>query len=178
MPLLEVGRIGKAHGLKGEVSVELITDRVAERTEPGSEFTAGERHLVVASARPHQKRWLIRFDGIDNRNEAERLRGLTLHAEPIDDPDAVFVHDLIGCSVVDQHGVDHGPIVAVIDNPASDLLELEDGRLVPLAFYQGEDPDRGAILVDVPPGLLDDGGVSAGDGPGGGAGSPPADTDG
>jgi 16S rRNA processing protein RimM len=152
--LLEVGRIGKAHGLNGEVSVDFVTDQLEARTAPGVELFAAERRLRVVTARPHQKRWLVRFEGIEDRNQAERLRGLTLRAVAIEDDDQVFVHELIGKSLVDQHGVDHGPIVAVIDNPASDLLELEDGRLVPLAFYQGHDDT--VIEVSVPVGLLDD----------------------
>ncbi len=149
-----MGRIGKPHGLRGEVVVDFTTDRTAERTAPGTELRAGDQVLRVASARPHQKRWLIHFDGVVDRDQAERLRGQVLHAEPLDDPDAVFVHEIIGLRLVDQHGNDHGPVVAVIDNPASDLLELDDGRLVPLAFYQ--DHDDVIVSVDVPPGLLDD----------------------
>lgn len=151
---LEVGRIGKPHGLKGEVVVDFSTDRTDERTAVGAELWADDRCLVVASARPHQQRWLIRFDRVERREEAELLRGLALSAEPVEDPEAVFVHQLIGKRVVDQHGTDHGPVASVIDNPASDLLELSDGRLVPLAFYLAHDDE--VVTVDVPPGLLDD----------------------
>lgn len=158
--LLEVGRIGKAHGLKGEVVVDFITDRTEERTEPGTELLAGDVMLRVASARPHQQRWLVRFEGIGDRNQAEALRGRSLQAEAFDDPDAVFVHELIGKDVIDQHGTAHGPVVSVIDNPASDLLELADGRLVPLAFYVEHDAE--VISVSVPPGLLDDDAETAG----------------
>lgn len=153
--LLEVGRIGRAHGLRGEVAVDLTTDRVAERTAPGAELWAGERTLTVAEARPHQKKWLVRFEGVTDRNQAEAMRGWILSAPPLDDPEAVFVHQLVGCHLIDQDGTDHGPIAALIDNPASDLLELADGRLVPLAFYRSQDPDTGAVLVEVPAGLLD-----------------------
>ncbi len=151
---LEVGRIGKAHGLKGEVVVDFSTDRTDERTAVGTELWSDERRFVVVTARPHQQKWLIRFDGIADRDTAESLRGLVLAAEPIDDPEAVFVHELVGCTVIDQHGTDHGPVVAMVDNPASDLLELDDGRLVPLAFYVSH--DEATVVVDVPPGLLDD----------------------
>lgn len=156
---LEVGRIGKAHGLKGEVVVDFSTDRTAERTAPGAELWSGDRRLLVVSARPHQQKWLIRFDGVADRNTAETLRGLVLAAEPVDDPEAVFVHELVGRTVIDQHGTDHGPVVAMVENPASDLLELDDGRLVPLAFYVSHDDD--SVTVDVPAGLLD--GIALGD---------------
>jgi len=151
---LEVGRIGKAHGLKGEVVVNLSTDRVEARTTPGTELWLDEQRLVVLAARPHQGRWLMQFDGISGRNAAEALRGQVLSAPALDDPTALFVHELIGKSVHDQHGTDHGPIVAVIDNPASDLLELANGRLVPLAFFVAD--DEVTVTVEVPPGLLDD----------------------
>ena len=156
---LEVGTIGKAHGLKGEVVVDFVTDRVDERTAVGSELRLGDRTLVVKSARPHQRKWLIHFDGVTDRTDAERLRGGVLEAAAFDDPDVLFVHELIDKVVVDQHGTRHGNVVAVVENPASDLLELENGRLVPLAFVVEDDdgelqPD--VVRVSVPPGLLDD----------------------
>lgn len=153
-PLLEVGAIGKAHGLKGEVVVDFITDRLEERAAPGAEFWSDGRRLEVETVRPHQTKWLIRFVGVRDRNEAEALRGKMLEAEAIDDPDALFVHELIDKTLVDQHDHDHGPIVAVVENPASDLLELENGRLVPLAFLV--ETDDQTVRVSVPPGLLDD----------------------
>ncbi len=164
---LEVGTIGRAHGLKGEVVVDFVTDRTEERTQAGAELRLGARTLVVATARPHQRKWLVRFEGVGDRSAAEKLRGGVLEAEALDDPDALFVHDLIGKTLIDQHGTRHGSVVAVVENPASDLLELEDGRLVPLVFVvdtdgdgDGDDDadgiDDDVILVSVPPGLLDD----------------------
>jgi 16S rRNA processing protein RimM len=161
---LEVGTIGKAHGLKGEVVVNFVTDRVEERTAPGAELRLDDRTMVVARARPHQKKWLVLFEGVADRDAAERLRGRVLEAEAIDDPDVLFVHELIDKVIVDQHGTRHGSVVAVVENPASDLLELQDGRLVPLAFVvepgDGSGPDAGfepgVVRVSVPPGLLDD----------------------
>lgn len=153
-PLLEVGRIGRPHGLNGEVSVDFLTDRVDERTAPGAELWAEGRRLEVAAARPHQKKWLVTFAGVADRTAAERLRGLVLEAVALDDPDAVFVHQLIGKTLVDQHGTGHGEVVAVVENPASDLLELADGRLVPLVFLV--DHDTESVRVSVPAGLLDE----------------------
>lgn len=152
--LLEVGRIGKSHGLRGEVVVSLTTNMVTERTAPGARLWADGEWLTVDTARPHRERWLIRFSGIDNRNTADRLRGRTLKAEPLESEAEVFVHQLIGKMVVDQHGRRHREVVSVVANPASDLLELTDGRLVPLAFYRSHSDDE--VMVDVPPGLLDD----------------------
>jgi 16S rRNA processing protein RimM len=151
---LEVGRITKPHGLRGELVVLLTTDRSAERTARGAElWTADGRRLVVASARPHQDRWIVDFDGVASREDADALRGQLLYAPALEDPGAVFAHQLIGRVVVDQHGTEHGPILALEANPASDLLVLEGDRLVPLTFLVSVEGD--VVRVDVPPGLLE-----------------------
>ncbi len=152
--LLEVGYIGKANGLAGGVVVTLVTDRVQERTAPGARLFAETEWLEISSARPHKDRWVMTFAGLTSREDIEPLRGRVLTAEPIDDPDELFVHALIGCSVHDVDGNDHGEVVSVVANPASDLLELASGKLVPLAFYVSH--DQSTIVVDVPAGLLDD----------------------
>ncbi len=81
------------------------------------------------------------------------VTGAVIHAEPIDDPDALWIHDLIGAAVVDVDGIDRGRCVSVIDNPAADLLELDSGALVPANFIV-EFAD-GTIRVDTPDGLFD-----------------------
>jgi len=168
--LLEVGRIGKAHGLGGHVLVTLVTDRVAERTAPGTILIAEGRSLKVGSARPHKDRWLVSFVGVINRNEAEQLSGKVLEAEPLVGEDTVFVHEVIGRNLIDQNGVDHGQIQAVIGNPASDLMELSDGRLVPFVFLVSN--DETTVHVSVPAGLLDDVDGVEDAGTGGGASGP------
>lgn len=167
---MEVGRIEKVHGLRGEVVVSLVSNMVEARTAPGARFLAAGEWLTVAVARRHKNKWLIGFDGVISREGAEALRGRTLLAEPlpssaVGDGEAdgfatevvAFVHELIGLRLVDQHGTDHGQVVSVLENPAADLLELPDGRLVPLSFYQSH--DETTVLVEVPVGLLDDGAV-------------------
>ena len=79
---LEVGRIGRAHGLRGELSVTLTSDR-AERLAPGAVLGTDDRDLVVESSRPHQQRWLVRFEGVDDRTAAEQLLGVTLYADAL-----------------------------------------------------------------------------------------------
>lgn len=74
-------------------------------------------------------------------------------AEPIEDPDALFVHDLIGAEVVEVSGRSHGHVASVEANPASDLLVLESGALVPLVFVVGR--ELGRLVVDPPAGLLE-----------------------
>lgn len=166
--MLELGHVSKAHGLAGDVVVSLITDRTGERMAPGALLHLGSsadvaQPFTVAGAKPYQDKWLVRFVGIDDRNAADELRGTKLFAEPLSsddllDDDVIFVHELIGKRVVDQHGTDHGEVLSVVDNPASDLLELADDRLVPLTFYVSDDEQ--VIHVDVPDGLLDDAAVS------------------
>ena len=150
--LLVVGKVGKAHGLRGEVYVDLVTDRV-ERLDPGSTLVAGGRQLVVTASRPHQDRWLVSFADVNDRTAAERLTNVDLLAEPIDDPDAVWVHELIGSLVVERDGTQRGRCVGVLANPAHDILELESGALVPTIFVVS--CENGVTLIDPPEGLFE-----------------------
>ncbi len=162
--MLELGHVSKAHGLGGDVVVSLITERTAERLAPGTILHLGKAEgdavpFTVGTAKAYQDKWLVRFAEVTGRDDADRLRGSKLFATPLSsddllDDDVVFVHELIGKRLIDQHGTDHGEVVSVIDNPASDLLELADERLVPLSFYVSNDAET--IHVDVPVGLLDD----------------------
>jgi 16S rRNA processing protein RimM len=151
---LELGRIGRPHGVQGEVTVTLRTDRT-ERTAPGAVLYADDRRLVVESARPHQGRWLVRFEGVADRDAAEQLRGATLLGEPLDDPGEgrVWVHELVGAEARDVHGNPLGRVTAVEVNPAHDLLVLDDGTLVPMVFVVEQVP--GIVIIDPPDGLLD-----------------------
>jgi 16S rRNA processing protein RimM len=149
---LEVGRIAKAHGLRGEVNVALTTNR-AERVAPGSVLYDGHDDLVVVSSRPHQDRWIVVFDGVQTREAADALRGRVLWADPIDDPDALWVHELIGARVVEADGNERGVVEALQSNPASDLLVLDTGALVPLVFFTGR--AAGVITINPPEGLFD-----------------------
>lgn len=150
---LEVGRIAKAHGLNGEVNVVLVTNRT-ERLDRGSVLHSDVGELTVATSRRHGDRWLVRFVGHDDRSAAEALRGLALLAEPLDDPDELWVHELVGCRVQSADGLDRGVVTAVQDNPAADLLVLDSGSLVPVVFVV-DGPSDGVVFVDVPDGLFD-----------------------
>lgn len=164
-PLLEVGRIARAHGIRGEVIVEAISNR-PERFVPGSMLVAGGRELVVARVSPHggrnvagepvKGRWIVAFEGIVTRNEAETMRGAVLLGPPLErsgDDGELWVHELVGSEVVDTMGVALGRVVAVEANPASDLLVLDGGGLVPLVFVVRS--GAGRLVIDPPPGLLD-----------------------
>jgi 16S rRNA processing protein RimM len=151
---LEVGRVVRAHGLRGEVVVAPITNR-EERFAVGASLDVNGEPRVIVSSRPHQDRWLVQFDGISDRDAAERLRGATLTAPPLADhaDDAVWVHEVIGAEVFDTAGTALGRVVAVEANPAHDLLVLDSGPLVPMVFVVEHDGDR--VVVDVPEGLLE-----------------------
>jgi 16S rRNA processing protein RimM len=156
--MLEVGRITKAHGIKGEVLVHLTGDRT-ERVQPGAVLTSAEgREFVVRYATSHQGKWIVAFEGVGDRTTAESLHATALFADAIDDPDTLFVHDLIGSTVVDAHtGAELGVVESVEANPASDLLVLAgtDGQgLIPARFVLDRD-DQGRLRVDLPEGLLD-----------------------
>lgn len=151
-PLLEVGRIAKAHGIRGEVAVVLTTERL-ERLEAGAVLHTRRGPLKVVSSRVHQGGHLVVFAGVEDRNGAEELRGLVLSAEALDDPDELWVHDLVGRSVVETDGTVRGRVTALEVNPASDLLVLDSGALVPLTFVV--DTSAAELVVDAPVGLFD-----------------------
>ncbi|MGI9033172.1 MAG: ribosome maturation factor RimM [Acidimicrobiales bacterium] len=154
--MLEVGFVVKPHGLRGEVVVDLVSNRPEVRLAAGSVLSTDDGPLEVVASRPHQGRWIVTFAGVEGCDGAEGLRGRVLSADAqADDDDVLWVHELIGSRVVDVGGIDHGPVEAVEANPASDLLVLSDGRLVPLTFVVERRPD-GTVIVDPPAGLLDD----------------------
>ena len=156
IPLLEVARIDKPHGLQGEVTVSLISN-VEERLAPGSVLQSERGPMAVLASRRHQHRWIVTFDRVSTREDAEAARGLVLLAEAATevDDDAMWAHQVIGADVVEADGTRRGRVVAMIDNPASDLLELDSGALVPLTFVTGWDGE-GRLRIDPPPGLFDD----------------------
>lgn len=150
---LEIGRIGRPHGVRGDMYVDLITDRV-ERMHVGTRLWFERGSLVIERAQSAGNRWLVHFEGVDDRDHAQRLTGSVLYAPRLDDPDVLWVHELIGCEVLDLAGVTRGRCVAVVANPAADLLELDSGVLVPMTFVV-EVRDT-SILVDPPEGLFDE----------------------
>jgi 16S rRNA processing protein RimM len=154
-PTLEVGRIVKAHGLKGQVIVDLWTDRT-ERLAPGTELTTAKGFLTVRSAGAHQDRFLVWFEEISTREDADAWRGTVLSAPKldVDDEDVIWINDLFGATVVDATGVVRGTVVDVEANPASDLLVLDSGALIPLTFVTSVDANA-LIQVDVPDGLFE-----------------------
>jgi 16S rRNA processing protein RimM len=151
--LLEVGRIDKPHGVAGEVVVTLSTNRT-ERLAEGSVLQSRLGPLTVVRSKPLQHRFIVRFAEIGDRARADAARGVVLSAEPIEDPDEIWIHDLIGAAVVDAEGVARGEIVSVEANPSSDMLVLDTGALVPMRFVV-DAPTGGPVVVDPPAGLFE-----------------------
>jgi 16S rRNA processing protein RimM len=150
---LAVGHLRRPHGLKGDIFVQLTTDR-RDRVDPGAEmFGRGVMLKVVTSRVAGKGRIVARFENIEDRSEAERWTNVELFAAPIDDPDALWVHELIGQQVVDQGGVMRGECVMILANPAAEILELDSGSLVPSNFIVSV--ADGVISVEVPEGLFD-----------------------
>jgi 16S rRNA processing protein RimM len=143
----------RPHGLHGEVVVSFLTNR-AERSRPGTVFVTDDGPLTIESSRPFKHRWLVRFVGVSGIEAAEALRDRVLFAPPLDDPSALWVHELMDCVVIDSaDGSRLGTVTAVVANPVSDLLELDTGGLIPLRCVIEHGPGR--IVVEIPLGLLD-----------------------
>lgn len=162
-----VGRIGRPHGIRGAVTVEPRTDEPDERFAPDAVLLpqSGASPLVVRHSQWHSGRLLVEFDGVDDRNEAEALRGTILEVERQDDarpddPEEFYDSALLGCAVVTVTGESLGEVSEVAHLPAQDLLVVAgEGREVLVPFVSEIVPsvDLAArvITVDPPEGLLD-----------------------
>lgn len=168
-----VGRIGKPHGIRGEVTLDVRTDEPERRFAPGTTLRAeapagADRRpasLTVARARWHQSTLLVTFEELADRNAAEAARGTVLHAtigpdDMPEDPDEYYDHQLVGLDVVDLDGTLLGQVKALVHGSAQDLLTVRtpDGRdtLVPFvsALVPEVDLDAGRIVVADRPGLV------------------------
>ncbi|MEA4944297.1 MAG: ribosome maturation factor RimM [Propionicimonas sp.] len=162
-----VGRVGRAHGLRGEVTVQTTTDSPELRFAPGSRlYSEAGRPLTVRSSRQQAGTWVLAFEQAGDRSAAEALRGTELWAAlapgQAGDPDGAF-HDtaLIGLAVVDPDGQPLGRVTRILHLPAQDLLAVgtpAGERLVPFveALVPEVDLARGQVVVTPIPGLLDD----------------------
>ncbi|MFY1598732.1 ribosome maturation factor RimM [Micromonospora sp. WMMD737] len=194
--MLVVGRVGKPHGIRGEVTVEVRTDEPEARFAPGMVLstmpgaTPRARHtepgapqpspaapaqgvafrvpaeLVVESARWHQGRMLVAFEGIGDRDVAEALRGTLVAVDsaevaPPEDPEEFHDHQLVGLAVVTPAGDRLGEVARIDHAPSSDLLVLRrpEGGTALIPFVKAIVPEvdlaGGRVVVDPPAGLLD-----------------------
>jgi 16S rRNA processing protein RimM len=174
--LLVVGRIGRPHGVRGEVTVEVRTDEPEQRFAAGSVLITDSAAASVATVVPstltiedvrwHQGRPLVLFDGYYDRDIVENLRNVLLCVDSgdvssPDDPDEFLDHELVGLSVVSPSGEVLGTVARIDHAPASDLLVLDRAAggtaLVPFvkAIVPKVDVAGGKVVVDAPAGLLD-----------------------
>ncbi|ASW86597.1 ribosome maturation factor RimM [Mycobacterium intracellulare] len=168
---LTVGRVVKAHGIGGEIVVEIRTDDPDARFATGNALRGkasrggGERDFVVESAREHGGRLLVRLAGITDRDAADALRGTLFVVDsddlpPIDEADTYYDHELEGLHVRTITGRDVGVVAEVLHTAAGELLAVrrESGEaLVPFvtAIVTSVSLDDGTIEIDPPEGLLD-----------------------
>ncbi|MFF7242548.1 ribosome maturation factor RimM [Embleya sp. NPDC008237] len=166
---LVVGRIGKAHGIKGQVTVEVRTDEPELRLAPGAVLMTDPPSvgpLTIADGRVHSGRLLLTIEGVTTRTGAEALRNTLLIAE-IDpeelpeDPEEYYDHQLIGLDVVTADGEAVGELTEVVHLPSQDLLLVRrsDGREVMIPFVHQIVPEidleNQRAVITPPPGLLD-----------------------
>jgi len=169
---LVVGRVVKAHGITGEVVVEVRTDDPDSRFAPGTRLRAKRprdggqaRSIVVESARDHGARLLVRLAEVTDRDSADALRGSVLVIDsdelpPIDEPDTFYDHQLEGLLVRTTTGEQVGVVAEVLHTAAGELLSVkrDSGEvLVPFvsAIVTSVSLDDGVVEIDPPEGLLD-----------------------
>lgn len=177
--LLRVCRIGRAQGLKGEVNVYACTDEPERRFAPGSQLqTRDGQVFTVVSSRRFKQRWIVLFQGVEDRNASEALNGIELYtradpAEELAQEDAWYPDDLIGLkvrmapgnSLGEPSGRVVGQVSDVLDGVAQQQLQIrmtvEDGDeetegLIPFveALVPQVDIENGYVAIDPPGGLL------------------------
>lgn len=166
-----VGRIAKAHGITGELAVDLHTDSPSVRFAVGATVVArlkdkSTRTLTVAAARPHSGRLLVRFAEVPDRDTAEVVRGSLLLADtadlpPTEDPDEFYDHELTGLAVLTPDGTALGTVREVLHGAGTDMLAIDRAGggelLVPFvqAIVTEVDVPGRRVVVNPPDGLLD-----------------------
>jgi len=168
---LIVGRVAKAHGVTGELVVDVRTDDPELRFAPGAILRAkasdhGEHNCVVTAVRRHGNRLLLRLEGVADRDAADALRGslFVIDSEdlpPIDESDTYYDHQLEGLLVRTTGGRDIGRVTEVLHTAGGELLAVDRADagelLVPLvtAIVTSVSLDTGIVEIDPPEGLLE-----------------------
>jgi len=172
---LVIGRIGRAHGIQGQVGVEVRTDDPDGRFAVGNVIATDPPELgplTIAGSRWHSGRLLVRFAGTDDRTAAEALRGTVLvidvdETDRATEPDEYYDHHLVGLRALTPAGVEVGTVTEVLHLPAQDVLAISrvDGVEVLVPFVAELVPvvdlDAGTLIVEPLPGLLDPDAIDA-----------------
>lgn len=164
-PAVVVGKVTRAHGLKGELSVEVRSDNPERFAAGTSLFLEDGRALTIAGRHQHGKRLLLTFEGVADRTAAEALQGRLLMVPEAWLPDLpegeYWPHQLEGCAVITESGRDLGVVIEIIPNPANDLWVARDAdgveTLIPAIRDVVADvaPDAKRILVHDVPGITE-----------------------
>lgn len=168
---LTVGRVVKAHGVTGELVVDIRTDDPELRFAPGSTLRAKgsdrrERSYTIDTVRPHGGRLLVRLSGVADRDTADALRGSVFVIDsadlpPIDEDDTYYDHQLEGLRVRTTAGLELGTVTEVLHTAAGELLAVKRDQapelLVPFvsAIVTSVSLENGVVEIDPPDGLLD-----------------------
>ncbi len=164
---LQIGKVIKSHGIKGEVVVDVTTDDPEIRYAIGEVLNgrqAGKEHtLTIAAARAHQGRLLIKFKEIADRTTADSLRGTRFFAVPLEreeEDEGFYDHELEGLRII-HGGTDIGVVTGVMHGPAGEILEVEldTGKEVLIPFVHAIVPEvdleEGTATITPPEGLFD-----------------------
>jgi 16S rRNA processing protein RimM len=170
MTEVAIGRVAKAHGIRGELAIEVSTDSPEVRFAVGAVLAArlrdkSRRTLTIGAARSHSGRLLVRFDEVPDRDRAEELRGALLLADtatlpPTGDPDEFYDHQLEGLAVSTVDGEPIGTVTEVLHGLGGELLAVDaNGREVLVPFVHQIVPTvdiaGGRVIIDPPDGLLE-----------------------
>ncbi|WP_026425344.1 ribosome maturation factor RimM [Actinokineospora inagensis] len=169
--LVAVGRVAKAHGIRGELAVDVRTDSPERRFALDARLTArlrdgSHRELTVSAARHHAGRLLVVFAEVPDRDTAEAMRGALLLADPadlppIDDPDEFYDHELAGLAAELVDGTRVGTVRDITHGPGPDLLVIDraDGAELLVPFVREIVPEvdvrGGRVVLDPPEGLIE-----------------------
>ena len=156
--LLVVGRIGRAHGVRGEVTVEVRTDSPEQRFEVGTQLLTDPQAngpLTIKSARNHSGTLVLSFAEASDRNEVEKLRNTLLLADvdPEDantTPDDFHISQIVGSSIIDENGSKRGVVIDVLSLPAQDTLVVDlNGKEILIPFVKAYAPHVDVALREI-----------------------------
>lgn len=164
---LAVGRVRRPHGIRGEVTVEIVTDfpgRMSDGVVVGLGSEAPERFIPVHRVRTHKGQWLLAFEDLTTRDDVESLRNLWLFLPEQErsalPPNYFYEHELAGLSCVNRDGAPLGSVIELVSGAGTPLLKVQvpgGEALVPFTspIVVRVDLEAGRVILDPPRGLLD-----------------------